>query len=91
MKVLEENKNTREIEGGFPMREHWGPGPGRPMPPHERKRSMRVEFDEGDLDLLKKVFGDEDTAEAAAEIISESPPEIQILAIQLMKMIEEVA
>lgn len=70
------------------MNEHRGPE--RHMPPHERKALMHVEFDEGDWNLLKEVFGDEDTAVAAAEIIREAPPEIQILAIQLMNIIEEV-
>ncbi len=70
------------------MNEHRGPE--RHMPPHERKALMHVELDEGDWTLLKEVFGDEDTAAAAAEIIREAPPEIQILAIQLMNIIEEV-
>lgn len=51
---------------------------------------MHIEFDEIDWALLKEVFGDEDTALAATEIIREAPPEIQILAIQLMNIIEEV-
>ena len=63
----------------------------RPMPPHERKALLRIEFDEGDLKLLQEVFGDEDTAGAAMEIIKEAPPEIQILAVQLMNLIEEAA
>lgn len=71
------------------MHEHRAPG--RHIPPHERKALMHVEFDEADWTLLKEVFGDEDTALAAAEIIKEAPPEIQILAIQLMNIIEEVA
>ena len=66
-------------------------GPERHIPPYERKALMHIEFDEGDWKLLKDVFGDEDTAVAAAEIIREAPPEIQILAIQLMNIIEEVA
>lgn len=61
----------------------------RPMPPHERKALLRIEFDESDLKLLQEVFGDEDTAGAAMEIINEAPPEIQILAIQLINLIEE--
>lgn len=65
--------------------------PGRHIPPHERKALINVEFDESDWKLLNKIFGDEDTANAAAEIIKEAPPEIQILAIQLMNIIEEVA
>ena len=59
--------------------------------PHERKTLMHIEFDETDWKLLKEVFGDEDTAVAAAEIIMEAPPEIQILAIQVMDIIKEVA
>lgn len=65
-------------------------GPGVHILPHERKALMHIEFDETDCVLLKKVFGDEDTAVAAANIIMKSPPEIQILAIQLMNIIGEV-
>lgn len=62
----------------------------RPIPPHERKSLMNVEFDQSDWTVLKEVFGDEDTALAAAEIIKAAPPEIQILAAQLIDIIEEV-
>ncbi len=47
---------------------------------------MHVEFNEDDLTLLDTIFGDPDTAQAAAYIIQDAPPEIQILAVQLMKM-----
>lgn len=90
MKVFTEKKNERVLEGGIPMM-HEHKGPRRPIPPHERKALIHIDFDESDWTLLKEVFGDEDTAMAAAEIIREAPPEIQILAIQLMNMIEEVA
>ncbi len=70
------------------MKEHVGPG--RHMQHQEKKELIHVEFDEKDWNLLKDVFGDEDTAIAAAEVIREAPPEIQVLAIQLMDIIEEV-
>ncbi len=90
MKVFTDKRNEKTMEGGIRMiYEH--KGPGRPIPPHERKALMNIEFDEADWVLLEEVFGDEDTALAAAEIIMEAPPEIQILAIQLMNIIEEVA
>lgn len=89
MKMFAEDRNTSETRGGLHMlnecRDY-----ERHMLPHERKALMHVEFDEGDWSLLKEVFGDADTAVAAAEIIREAPPEIQILAIQLMNIIEEV-
>ena len=90
MKVFADNKKEKTMEGGIPMI-HEHRGSGRHIPPHERKVLMHIEFDEADWSLLKEVFGDEDTAMAAAEIIKEAPPEIQILAIQLMNIIEEVA
>ena len=65
--------------------------PGRHIPPHERKALINIIFDEADWTLLKDIFGDEDTALAASEIIREAPPEIQILVVQLMNIIEEVA
>lgn len=89
MKIFADKKNARALEGGTHMT-HEHREPGRHIPPHERKSLMRIEFDESDWVLLKEVFGDEDTAIAAAEIIREAPPEIQILAIQLMNIIEEV-
>lgn len=66
-------------------------GHGRPeiLPPHERKAWMQITFEEKDQEILRDVFGDEDTARAAAEIICTAPPEIQILAVQLMNLIEE--
>ena len=90
MKVFADKGNERTMEGGIHMI-HEHRDPGRHIPPHERKALMHIEFDEADWALLKEVFGDEDTALAAVEIIKGAPPEIQILAIQLMNIIEEVA
>lgn len=90
MKMFAKDRNTSGTRGDLHMLNERR-GPERHMPPHERKALMHIEFDEGDWSLLKEVFGDEDTAVAAAEIIREAPPEIQILAIQLMNIIEEVA
>lgn len=64
---------------------------GRHIAPHERKNMIHIEFDERDWEIFAEVFGDEDTAAAVVEIIHNAPPEIQILAIQVLKMIEEVA
>ncbi len=100
MKIYSNNILEKNMDGGIemihehqrgdrPVPPHEHDGLRRPIPPHERKALMRVELDEKDLALLKMVFGDEDTAEAAAEIIQEAPPEIQILAIQLISLIEE--
>lgn len=90
MKVYAEDKKVRGMEGGLHIM-HKHNSPGRHMLPHERKTLMHVELDENDWNLLKEVFGDEDTAIAASEIIMEAPPEIQILVIQLMNIIEEVS
>ncbi len=90
MKAFADGKRERTMEGGHHMM-HDHREPGEPIPPHERKALMQVEFNESDWQILKEVFGDGDTAIAAAEIIREAPPEIQILAIQLMNIIEEVA
>ena len=62
--------------------------PHHPLPPHERKRSFNYKMDEKDIEILTDVFRDEDTVSAAVEIIHTAPPEIQVLAIQLIKMIE---
>ncbi len=88
MKVYAEERGINKVEGGLiPHPEHRGPG--RHIPPHERKGLMHIDFDAGDWALLNRVFGDKDTAYAAAEVIRGAPPEIQILAIQLMDIIEE--
>lgn len=63
---------------------------GASIPPHERKSLMRLEYTEADWNLLLDVFEDEDTAMAALNIIQDAPPEIQILAVQLMNLIQEV-
>lgn len=49
---------------------------------------MYIEFGEDDLMILNEVFGDTDNAQAATNIIQDAPPEIQIIAVQLIKMIE---
>lgn len=63
--------------------------PRHHIPPHERRGMISIEFEERDWDVLNEVFGDEDTAAAAVDIIHNAPPEIQILAAQIIKMIEE--
>lgn len=60
------------------------------IPPHERKAMMQIVFDQEDWALWLKIFSDEDTAIAAAEIIQKAPPEIQILAFQLMIILKEM-
>ena len=90
---MKENNNLRKdifMEGGQHM-VHEHKMPGRHIPPHERKAVMNIEFVQSDWVLLRKIFEDEDTTLAAVEIIKEAPPEIQILAIQLINVIEEVA
>ena len=88
MKILA--NGSREKEGGLHMM-HEHRGPSHHIPPHERKAMVRVEYDEQDWSLMRDIFGDEDTAAAAAAIIREAPPEIQILAVQLINVIKEVA
>lgn len=59
------------------------------LPPPERRAWMQITFEEKDREILKAVLGDEDTATAAEEIIQTAPPEIQILAVQLINLIGE--
>lgn len=88
MKILA-NGSREKKRGLHMMHEHRGPA--HHIPPHERKAMVRVEYDEQDWNLMRDIFGDEDTAAAAAAIIREAPPEIQILAVQLINVIKEVA
>lgn len=89
MNILSNTNKMREIEGEFPMMHEHKLPLGHPIPPHERKAMLQIEFDNNDWPLLKEVFGDEDTAAAAVEIIKGAPPEIQILAVQLIQLIKE--
>ena len=59
--------------------------------PHERKSMMKIEFNDEDRRRMLEIFGDEDTAFAAEAIIIDAPPEIQIVAVQLMNIIKGVA
>lgn len=89
MKVFQKNN-----QGNVFMEKERGPHDGhhvpRHIPPHERRGMLQVEFDETDWKVFVDIFGDEDTAYAAMEIIKDAPPEIQILSVQLTKVIKEV-
>ena len=78
--------NTTDIPVIHGHRPHGGP-----VPPHARRNLIEIDFDEVDWNVMNDVFGDEDTAFAAAEVIRKAPPEIKILAIQLMNIIEKEA
>lgn len=65
--------------------------PGKHIPPHEKKTLIHIEFSEEDIPLFKRIYGDEDEAAAAVHVLMDAPPEIQILAVQLISLIKEVA
>lgn len=60
-----------------------------PVPPHERRSILSIQFDEADWSVFKNAFGNEDEASAAIGIIHRAPPEIQILVAQLLTQIEK--
>ncbi len=91
MNILSNTNKMGEIKGGLHMMHEHKLPLRHNIPPHERKAMVHIEFDENDWTLLKEVFGDDDTAAAAVEIIRDAPPEIQILAVQLINIIKEVA
>jgi hypothetical protein len=64
---------------------------GKHIPPHERKALIHIDFSDDDMTLFKHIYGDEDEAAAAVQVLMDAPPEIQILAAQLISLIEEVA
>lgn len=71
------------------MNEHMVHRPKHPVPPHERKGMITLQFDESDWKIFQEAFGDEDTAAAAVEIVHGAPPEIQVLVAQVLNMIEK--
>ena len=97
MKILVNADSVKNVKGENHMM-HGHRGPARPILPPERKSERKarvdIEYDEQDWELMRDIYGDEDTAAAAAGIIWDAPPEIQILHIQftyLIKLIKEVA
>lgn len=62
--------------------------PAPPVPPHMRRQMLHIVFEDKDVAVFQEVFGDEDTAVAAMDILCGAPPEIQILALQILHMIE---
>jgi len=91
VKMFVNDAQKSKLEGGIihMMKEHRGPG--KHMTPHERKALMHIEFDGSDWNLFHAIYSDEDEAMAAIRALMEAPPEIQILAIQLINLIEEGA
>jgi hypothetical protein len=59
------------------------------IPPHERRAMFNVTFDDKDSELLEKIFGNKDSAAAAVEIICTAPPEMQVVAVQILKLIQK--
>jgi len=91
MKNIINEKHRNNPKGGYSPMMREPKLPGRHIPPHERRNMMKIEFSEEDLNLFNTIYGDEDEAMAAVRVIMDAPPEIQILAIQLINYIEEVA
>jgi len=58
--------------------------------PHERKALIHIDFSSDDMNLFKRIYGDEDEAAAAVQVLMDAPPEIQIVAAQLISLIKEV-
>lgn len=64
--------------------------PGRHMLPHERKALINLEFEEEDMQLFHCIYENEDDMAAVVQVLRDAPPEIQVLAVQLIDMIKEV-
>lgn len=76
-------------EGIHMVREHYElcePMHRHHTPPHERRNMIYVEFDEHNEEIMKEIFKDDDTAEAAISFIHNAPPELQVLILQGFKM-----
>lgn len=90
MKLFADLRNDKELERNpgimHDIKRHERPAP--PLSPHEKRSMMQIEFDDDDWPYLLEIFGDEDSASAAVHTIMKAPPEIQILAVQLMSLIK---
>lgn len=63
--------------------------PHHHLPPHLRRDQLQINFDDSDWKILCDVFENEDTASAAAKIISMAPPEMKLVAFQIINLIKE--
>lgn len=89
------NINTAQLEhpsmhpdhGPHTQPPHHGPGRG----PHRHRHHRYLQFDEADRALFEAIYGNEDDAAAAMQVILDAPPEIQILAVQLIQLLEKEA
>ena len=63
--------------------------PAPPVPPHMRQKTLHIVFEDKDVAVFQEAFGDMDTAEAAMDILCGAPPEIQILAPQILRLVEK--
>ena len=89
MMTYTHNHNINEGGAGHMMKAH--KPLGKHIPPHERKALIHIDFSDNDMTLFKCIYCDEDEAAAAIQVLMDAPPEIQILAAQLISFIEEVA
>lgn len=53
--------------------------------PHERVPMLSFCFSDSDVEVLRRVFGDEDSTASAVSILNAAPPEIQLLAFQTIE------
>lgn len=60
------------------------------LPPHERRSLIHIDFTDADIAIFQQIYGNEDEAMAAMQVLLDAPPEIQILATQLIDIIQEV-
>lgn len=84
--------NMKHIVHIFEPKEEPTPIPPHPnrfhIPPHMHKAFIRIEFSEADWELFQRIYGDTDEAAAAIQVLLDAPPEIQILAAQLIGLME---
>ena len=66
--------------------EHHLHGYRHPIPPHERRDMIYVEFDQQGEEVLGEMFGSEEEADIAINILHCAPPETQLLVLQLLKV-----
>ncbi len=72
------------------IRGHHPVPPNHAFPPHIVPNEGNIVFEDSDMNVLRSIFRDEDTAIAAYQIMMQSPPEIKLIFAMQLRIWEKV-